>query len=178
MNKVLSSAEAAVALIPDGASILMGGFGLCGIPENLIARACTHAAPSNLTVISNNAGVDDFGIGILLQIASGAENDFDLRRREQGIRAAVSQRRARSRARAAGNVFRTDSRGRRRHRRVLHADRVRHDRRRGEGDAASSTASTTCSSRRSAPTSRSFTPGRATASAIWSTGGRRGTSTR
>src|SRR4029078_3755235 len=66
MNKVLSSAEDAVALIPDGASILMGGFVLCGIPENLIAAL--HAQGTrNLTVISNNAGVDDFGIGILLQ---------------------------------------------------------------------------------------------------------------
>ena len=66
MNKVLASAEAAVALIPDGASIMMGGFGLCGIPENLIAAL--HARGTrNLTVISNNAGVDDFGIGILLR---------------------------------------------------------------------------------------------------------------
>jgi len=66
MNKVLSNPEDAVALIPDGASILMGGFGLCGIPENLIAAL--HAqGTSNLTVISNNAGVDDFGIGILLK---------------------------------------------------------------------------------------------------------------
>ena len=66
MNKVLQSAEAAVALIPDGASILMGGFGLCGIPENLI-RALHERGTKNLTVISNNAGVDDFGIGVLLQ---------------------------------------------------------------------------------------------------------------
>jgi len=66
MNKVLPSAEAAVALIPDGASILMGGFGLCGIPENLISAL--HArGTKDLTVISNNAGVDDFGIGILLR---------------------------------------------------------------------------------------------------------------
>jgi 3-oxoacid CoA-transferase subunit A len=66
MNKVLPSAEAAVALIPDGASILMGGFGLCGIPENLI-RALHARGTKDLTVISNNAGVDDFGIGILLR---------------------------------------------------------------------------------------------------------------
>jgi 3-oxoacid CoA-transferase subunit A len=66
MNKVLESAEAAVGLIPDGASIMMGGFGLCGIPENLIAAL--HArGTKDLVVISNNAGVDDFGIGILLQ---------------------------------------------------------------------------------------------------------------
>src|SRR5580704_10025500 len=66
MDKVLSSAEAAVDLIPDGASILMGGFGLCGIPENLIA-ALHRRGTKGLTVISNNAGVDDFGIGILLR---------------------------------------------------------------------------------------------------------------
>jgi 3-oxoacid CoA-transferase subunit A len=66
MDKVLASADQAVALIPDGASILMGGFGLCGIPENLIQAL--HARGSRqLTVISNNAGIDDFGIGILLR---------------------------------------------------------------------------------------------------------------
>jgi 3-oxoacid CoA-transferase subunit A len=66
VNKVLTTAEAAVGLIPDGATILMGGFGLCGIPENLI-RALHARGTRNLTVISNNAGVDDFGIGILLK---------------------------------------------------------------------------------------------------------------
>jgi 3-oxoacid CoA-transferase subunit A len=66
MNKVLPSAEAAVALIADGATILMGGFGLCGIPETLI-QALHARGTKNLTVISNNAGVDDFGIGILLK---------------------------------------------------------------------------------------------------------------
>src|ERR1051325_1161883 len=66
VNKVLPNAEAAAALVPDGASIMMGGFGLCGIPENLI-RALHERGTRNLTVISNNAGVDDFGIGILLK---------------------------------------------------------------------------------------------------------------
>ena len=66
MNKVMDSADAAVALVPEGASILMGGFGLCGSPENLIA-ALHRRGTMNLTVISNNAGVDDFGIGILLR---------------------------------------------------------------------------------------------------------------
>ena len=66
MNKLLPDVEAAVALIPDGASIMMGGFGLCGIPENLI-HALHQRGTRNLTVISNNAGIDDFGIGLLLR---------------------------------------------------------------------------------------------------------------
>src|SRR6266536_1074714 len=66
MNKVLSGAAEAVALIPDGATIMMGGFGLCGIPENLI-QALHARGTKDLTLISNNAGVDDFGIGILLR---------------------------------------------------------------------------------------------------------------
>src|ERR1700704_2712876 len=66
MNKVLQSAADAVALIPDGATIMMGGFGLCGIPENLI-QALHARGTKGLTVVSNNAGVDDFGIGMLLK---------------------------------------------------------------------------------------------------------------
>ena len=66
MNKVLASAEAAVEIVPDGASVMMGGFGVCGIPENLI-RALHARGTTGLTVISNNAGVDDFGAGILLR---------------------------------------------------------------------------------------------------------------
>ena len=66
MNKVLANADAAVALVSDGASIMMGGFGVCGIPENLI-RALHVRGTTGLTVISNNAGVDDFGAGILLR---------------------------------------------------------------------------------------------------------------
>jgi len=66
VNKVLPSAEAAVARVPEGASIMMGGFGLCGIPENLI-RALHACGTRGLTVISNNAGVDEFGAGMLLK---------------------------------------------------------------------------------------------------------------
>jgi len=66
MNKVISGAREAVERIPDGAVILMGGFGLCGIPENLIA-ALREKGTRDLTIVSNNAGVDDFGIGLLLQ---------------------------------------------------------------------------------------------------------------
>jgi 3-oxoacid CoA-transferase subunit A len=66
VNKVLASAAEAVERIPDGATILMGGFGLCGIPETLI-DALRARGTRGLTVISNNAGVDDFGIGVLLR---------------------------------------------------------------------------------------------------------------
>jgi 3-oxoacid CoA-transferase A subunit len=66
MDKVLESADAAVAMIPHGATIMMGGFGLCGLPEHLI-RAIHRLGTRDLTIISNNAGVDDFGIGILLK---------------------------------------------------------------------------------------------------------------
>jgi 3-oxoacid CoA-transferase subunit A len=66
MDKRIASADAAIAKIADGAAILMGGFGLCGIPENLIA-ALRRKGTKDLTIISNNPGSDDFGIGLLLQ---------------------------------------------------------------------------------------------------------------
>jgi len=66
LDKRITNADAAMARINDGATILMGGFGLCGIPENLIA-ALRRKGTKDLTVASNNAGVDDFGIGLLLQ---------------------------------------------------------------------------------------------------------------
>ncbi len=66
INKVVKNAEEAIKDIHDGAVLLVGGFGLCGIPENLIA-ALVKKGVKNLTCISNNAGVDDFGLGLLLQ---------------------------------------------------------------------------------------------------------------
>ncbi len=66
MHKVVANAAEAVRDIGDGATLLVGGFGLCGIPENLI-RALVAKGVKNLTTISNNAGVDDFGLGILLR---------------------------------------------------------------------------------------------------------------
>lgn len=66
MNKVVSGAEEAIRDIQDGMTIMLGGFGLCGIPENCIA-ALVKKGVKNLTCISNNAGVDDFGIGLMLQ---------------------------------------------------------------------------------------------------------------
>lgn len=65
MNKIFSDADAAIHDLKDGASVMVGGFGLCGIPENLI-DAVRRKGVRNLTVISNNAGVGDFGLGRLL----------------------------------------------------------------------------------------------------------------
>ncbi|HET7442290.1 MAG TPA: CoA transferase subunit A [Terriglobales bacterium] len=65
MHKVVANAEEAIRDIRDGATIMVGGFGLCGIPENLI-RALVRKGIKNLTTISNNAGVDGFGMGLLL----------------------------------------------------------------------------------------------------------------
>ncbi len=66
MNKVYLDADAALADVRDGSTIMVGGFGLCGIPENLI-EALRRKGVKDLTVISNNAGVNDFGLGRLLQ---------------------------------------------------------------------------------------------------------------
>ena len=66
MNKVVKSADEAIRDIQDGMTIMFGGFGLCGIPENCIA-ALVKKGVKNLTCISNNAGVDEFGIGLMLK---------------------------------------------------------------------------------------------------------------
>src|ERR1700681_3640203 len=65
MNKVVANADEAIRDVGDGSVIMLGGFGLCGIPENLI-RALVKKGSKNLTTISNNAGVDGFGVGLLL----------------------------------------------------------------------------------------------------------------
>jgi 3-oxoacid CoA-transferase subunit A len=66
IDKVVGSADEAVRDVSDGAMLVVGGFGLCGIPENLIA-AVDRLGVSDLTVVSNNCGVDDWGLGLLLQ---------------------------------------------------------------------------------------------------------------
>lgn len=66
MNKVVKNAKEAIAGIKSGMTLMLGGFGLCGIPENCIS-ALVEAGVTDLTCISNNAGVDDFGLGLLLQ---------------------------------------------------------------------------------------------------------------
>lgn len=66
MNKVVKNSTEALAGIQDGMTLMVGGFGLCGIPENSIAKL-VEMGVKDLTCISNNAGVDDFGLGLLLQ---------------------------------------------------------------------------------------------------------------
>ncbi len=66
IDKVVASADEAIADVPDGATLVVGGFGLCGIPENLIA-AMVRRGSKGLTVVSNNCGVDDWGLGLLLR---------------------------------------------------------------------------------------------------------------
>jgi len=66
MNKVVNDADAAIHDITDGMTLMLGGFGLCGLPENCIA-ALVRKGVTDLTCISNNAGVDDFGIGLMLK---------------------------------------------------------------------------------------------------------------
>jgi 3-oxoacid CoA-transferase subunit A len=66
MNKVFANADEAIFDIQDGATVMFGGFGLCGIPENLIA-AMVRKGPRNLNTISNNVGVDHWGLGLLLE---------------------------------------------------------------------------------------------------------------
>lgn len=66
MNKVIKDENEAIKGVENGMTLMLGGFGLCGIPENCI-RALSHSGLSGFTCISNNAGVDDFGLGLLLQ---------------------------------------------------------------------------------------------------------------
>ena len=66
MNKVFTSADDAIKDIRDNSTIMLGGFGICGIPENCIA-ALVRLGVKGLTCISNNAGIDDFGLGLLLK---------------------------------------------------------------------------------------------------------------
>ena len=88
MNKVFPNALDAVKDIPDGATIMLGGFGLCGIPENSIA-ALVKTGVKKLTCISNNAGVDDFGLGIFAEDKTDKKNDQFLCGGECRIRTAV-----------------------------------------------------------------------------------------
>ena len=134
MKKVVKSAAEAVRDIPDGASIMVSGFGLCGIPENLITALRDQGA-KGLTVMSNNAGRQRLRHHVPAPERPGPQDGLDLRRREQGVREDVPRRRRRGGAQPAGHLLRADARRRRRDPRVLHAGGVRHARRRRQGGA-------------------------------------------
>jgi 3-oxoacid CoA-transferase A subunit len=174
MNKVLQSADEAAALVPDGASIMMGGFGVCGLPENLIAAL--HARGTrDLTIISNNAGVDGFGAGVLLNahrvrkmISTYVGENKEFERQYLGgeieaelVPQGTFSERMRAGGAGIGGFFTRPASAR-------SSPKARR--------CASSTGSPTCSRPRFTPTSRSFARGRATATAIWCIGGRRETS--
>ena len=84
MNKTVANADEAIRDIQENMTLLLGGFGLCGIPENCIA-ALVKKGVKGLTCIANNAGVDDFGIGLLLKTRQVKKNDFFLCRRKRGV---------------------------------------------------------------------------------------------
>ena len=176
MDKVVRSAEEAVAQIPDGATIMVGGFGLCGNPENLLAAL--HAQGTRgLTVVSNNAGIDDFGLGRLLKtrqvrkmIATYVGENSEFERlflagelEVELVPQGTFSERMRAGGAGIGGFFTPTGYG------TLVAE--------GK-ETRVSTAARTCSSCRSRPTSRSCRPGRATATATWSTARPRATSPR
>ena len=143
-GKVCASADEALrGVVADGQTLAVGGFGLCGIPEALIA-ALRDSGVTGLTVISNNAGVDGFGLGQLLGDAPDPQDDFVLRRREQGIRAPVPGRRTRTGIQPAGHAGRAPARRRRRHPGVLHRAPATAPSSPKARRCASSTASITC----------------------------------
>ena len=134
MDKRVANAEAVIGRVKDGATILMGAFGTCGVPENLI-RALVKQGTKNLTVASNNPGIDGYGVGLLLRKSPNQEADRELRGRQQNFREARAQQRNRDGTESAGHSRRTHARRRRRHSRIFHADRLRHDGRRRKGSA-------------------------------------------
>ena len=121
LDKTVASAAVAVSDVGRRARrIAVGGFGLCGVPSVLI-DALLEQGTTGLRVVSNNCGVDDWGLGVLLSAPAGSRRTIELvRRREQGVRAAVPVRRAGGRADPAGHPRRAAAGRRLRHPGVLH----------------------------------------------------------
>ena len=93
MDKVVATTAEAVADVTDGSSLAVGGFGLCGIPQALIA-ALLELGVRDLETVSNNLGVDGIGLGVLVATQADPAHHQLLRRGEQGIRPAIHGRRA------------------------------------------------------------------------------------
>jgi 3-oxoacid CoA-transferase subunit A len=83
-DKVVGSYAEAMEGLEDGMTVIAGGFGLCGIPENLIAEI-KNKGTRDLTIVSNNCGVDGFGLGILLEDKQVKKNDLVIRRRKRHV---------------------------------------------------------------------------------------------
>ena len=176
MQKVYPNAAAALqGLVRDNITIAAGGFGLCGIPENLI-QALVDSGVKGLTIVGNNAGVDDFGMGLLLKTRQVAKVIASYVGENKEFERQVLAGELELRADAAGHARGEAAGRRRRHPRLLHPHGVRDQARRGQGDADPSTARSTCWRRRSAPICRSSRRGRATSPATWSTARPRATS--
>ena len=127
IDKIVPSADAAVADIHDGATVMIGGFGTAGMPSELIDALIAQGA-RDLTIVNNNAGNGDTGLAALLATKRVRKIicSFPAPDRLARVRRAVPRRRDRARAGAAGQPRRAHPRRRRGHRRVLHADRLRH----------------------------------------------------
>ena len=90
MNKVVNNVEEALVGIKDDMTLMIGGFGLCGIPENSIAQL-VKIGVKNLTCISNNAGVDGFGLGLLLESKQIRKMILEIKNKKNGIQQEVSK---------------------------------------------------------------------------------------
>ena len=134
MSKVYPDAKAALdGLLHDNMTIAAGGFGLCGIPENLIA-ALHDSGVKELTIVGNNAGVDGFGMGVLLTTRQVKKVMASYVGENKEFERQVLARRTRTRTHSAGHAGRAIARGRRGHPGFLHAHRLRHQTDRGQGD--------------------------------------------
>ncbi len=126
MKKVYPDAKAALAgLLKDGMLIMAGGFGLCGIPETLIL-AIRDSGVKNLTVVSNNAGIDGAGLGLLLETRQVKKMISSYVGENKLFAQQYPRRRAGDRIQPAGHAGRAHPRRRRRHPGLLHRDRRRH----------------------------------------------------
>ena len=133
MNKVYPDAKSALeGVLKDGMTIMAGGFGLCGIPETLI-DAIRDSGVKDLTVVSNNAGVDGFGLGILLETRQIKKMISSYVGENKLFAQHYPRRRAGARVQPAGHAGRAHPRRRRRHPGLLHQDRRRHPGRRRQG---------------------------------------------
>ncbi len=126
LTKLWPDAHSALdGIVKDGMLLAIGGFGLCGIPEALI-RALRDTGARNLTIASNNAGVDGWGLGLLLQTRQIKKMISELCRRKRRVRAAISRGRVGGGVLPARHIGRTHEGRGRRDTGLLHTNRRRH----------------------------------------------------